>query len=181
MKNKKLSLALYFLLFTTSVSAQYLAGLAAVWNDKLDEWELFTEDEQAGELRVKWGLGDDWIEWDYRLGDYVGNIKQKWRNNPNQWEVRGDNEIVTIQTVWNNDFREWRISDGTHQLKLKRKYSNVIDEWEVDSRDWGFFEMFTQWEGDPREWNITDELDEGLSFPVKMALVFIVMYHSLPR
>lgn len=181
MKNKKLSLVLYLALCATSLSAQYLAGIAAVWNDKFDEWEVFTEDEQAGELRVKWALGDDWTEWDYRMGDFVGNIKQKWRNNPNQWEVRGDNEIVSIQTVWNNDFREWRISDGTHQLKLKRKYTNVIDEWEVDSQDWGFFEMFTQWEGDPREWNITDELDEGLSFPVKMALVFVVMYHSLPR
>ncbi|NRB50957.1 MAG: hypothetical protein HRU41_25025 [Saprospiraceae bacterium] len=181
MKNKTLGLTLFITLLATSLSAQYLAGLTAVWNDKFDEWELFTEDEQAGELRVKWALGDDWTEWDYRLGDYVGHIKQKWRNNPNQWEVRGDNEIISIQTVWNNDFREWRISDGRNQLKLKRKYSNVIDEWEVDSQELGFFEMFTQWDGDPREWNITDELDEGLSFPVKMGLVFIVMYHSLPR
>lgn len=181
MRNKKLSLAFFLLLLYHTVSAQYLAGLVAVWNDKFDEWEFYTEDEEAGELRVKWTLKEDWTEWDYRMGDNVGDIKQKWRNNPNQWEVRGDNEIITIQTVWNNDFREWRISDGRNQLKLKRKYNNVIDEWEVDSKEHGFFEMFTQWDGDPREWNITDELDEGLVFPMKMAIIFVVMYHSLPR
>lgn len=179
---RKIGLPLLFIFFSASLYGQYLAGLAAVWNDKLDEWELYTEDEDdLGELRTKWSLSTEWTEWDYRLGDEVGSIRQKWRNNPNQWEVRGSNEIVTAQTVWNNDFREWRISDGENQLKLRRKYSNVIDEWEVDSEDLGFFEMFTQWEGDPREWSITDELDEGLSFPMKMAIVFIVMYHSIPK
>ncbi|MEZ5041153.1 MAG: hypothetical protein R2828_14750 [Saprospiraceae bacterium] len=181
MKSRFFLLPCFFLLFTSASYGQYLAGLVAVWNDKMDEWEIFTEDEEEGELKVKWALKGDWTEWDYRLGNEVGTIKQKWRDNPNQWEIRGDGEIVTAQTMWNNDFREWRISDGNHQLKLRQKYNNIIDEWTAESQELGLFEMFAQWEGDPREWNIRDELDEGLSFPMKMALVFIVVYHSIPR
>jgi hypothetical protein len=121
------------LFFSLLAFAQVLTGIATEWSDSFREWNLYTlEEEQEGELRLRWSTGDDWSEWNFSLGDHFGSAKMKWRNNPNEWEIRGDNEIVTARTLWNDDPREWRISGpGGRQFTLKCKYGNQIDEWEI--------------------------------------------------
>lgn len=171
------------LLLPYFLTAQVLTGTATEWSDSFREWNLYTlDDAQNGELRLRWSTGDDWTEWNYRLDDHNGGIKIKWRNNPNEWEIRGENVIVTARTLWNNDPREWRISgpDG-RQFTLKCKFGNQTDEWSIADERFGYFGMYTTWEGDPRDWVIVDELFEEVTFPEKMAMVFIVLYHSTPK
>ena len=178
----KLLLAAISIFWTLPLSAQFLTGISTRWNDSFSEWILYTDKEdREGELRLRWMSRNDWTEWEYRLGESTGRIKLKWRDNPNEWEIRGDNKVVTARTLWNNNFREWRITDNNRQLTLKSRYGNLLEEWVLRSTDYGHFEMATSWEGDPRDWIIIDELDEQISLPMKMALVFVVVYHSSPK
>ena len=164
------------------IYGQYLTGVATKWSDEFTEWRLFTDtEEEEGELKLRWITRLDWTEWQYRVGERFGSIKLKWNNNPNEWEIRGDSETVTARTLWSNNFREWRIRSGSIQFTLKCRYGNVIDEWQIQDSEYGAFQMYTNWEGDPRDWIINDELDERVPFTVKMAMAFIVAYHSFPK
>ena len=181
---KIIILFLSSLAVTVNLHGQFLTGIGTKWSDAFSEWVVFLDvegEEVEGELRMRWPSRNDWTEWDYRLGEQIGTIKLKWKNNLNEWELRGDNEIVSARTVWNNNFREWRISNNTNQLTLKSRYGNVIDEWEIRRSDHGYFKVFTNWESDPREWIIVDELDEKISLPMRMLMTFIVIYQSSPK
>ena len=161
---------------------QYLTGIATKWSDSFSEWYIYTDVEgEEGELKQRWALRNDWTEWEYRQGEHFGRIKLKWRNNFNEWEIRGGNEVVTARTLWNDNFREWRISGNGTQLSLNSRYGNTFDEWEIRKSDHGLFEMYTNWEGDPRDWNVVDELDERIGFTMKMAMIFIALYQSVPK
>lgn len=161
---------------------QVLTGVATKWSDSFKEWSIFTDvEEEEGSLNLRWIINDDWTEWEYRLGEQFGRIDTKFKDNINQWEVRGDNQIITLRTLWRDNFREWRISDNEVQLTLKCRFGTVYDEWILTDESNGFFGMYTLFEGDPREWEIVDELDESVSFPMKMGLIFLVIYHSKPR
>lgn len=175
---------LFFLFLSwITLPAQYLSGIATRWNDDFSEWIIFLENEEAeeGSLRMRWQNQRDWTVWDYRLGEWSGAIKLKWRQDPNQWEIRGNNEIVTARTLWNNNLLEWRITSGNNQFTLKSRYGNVLDEWEIRKSNQGQFSMYTNWEGDPREWIIVDDLDDTVSITTKIAMLFIVVYHSSPK
>jgi len=162
--------------------AQYLTGIATAWSDSFVEWQLFSDEEEVmGNLKMRWPTRNDWTEWDYRLGDEFGTIKLKWKENPNEWEIRGDNQIVTARTVFANDFRQWRITDNSTRLTLQSKYGNRWDEWAIKEVTYGNFQIYTNWEGDPREWIIVDEFEDEISFPMKMAIVFIAVFHSSPK
>jgi len=157
-------------------------GIASKWSDEFTEWEIFTDDEDVvGELTMRWQLQGDYSEWDYRIDEEIGSIKMKWKDDPSQWEIRGYDEIVTAKMLWTNDIREWRITNNDITLTLKTRYGNILDEWMVRGDDYGNFGIFSTWEGDPREWEINDELDEELSLEMRMALVFISVFHSFPK
>jgi hypothetical protein len=175
--------AVFLLLFLPLLAeAQYLTGIATRWNDSFVEWLFFTENEdEEGELKMRWQLQNDWTQWEYRLNDQYGTIKLKWRDNLNEWELRGGNKIVTARTLWTDDPREWRITNNNKSLTLKSKWSNQSDEWELRSSNYGNFIMYTNWERDPRDWVIIDELSEEISLEMKMMLIFIVVYHSSPK
>ena len=163
-------------------SAQIVTGLATYWSDSFREWIIYTDDEnEEGELRLRWADSGNWKEWDFRLGEISGQIRQKWPNDPNAWELWADNETVAARTVFPNDFREWRITDGQHTITLFCRYGNTFDEWSVRSSNAGNFEMYTQWQGDPRDWVIVDELGPTVSLPTRMMMAFIVAFHSSPK
>jgi len=180
---RKTVLFLFFFLSYSSLSAQFISGVATRWSDDFSEWLIFpeSEEEEEGYLRMRWQSQRDWTVWDYRLGDWSGAVKLKWKQNPNQWEFRGNNEIVTARTLWNNNLLEWRITSKLGQFTLKSRYGNVQDEWALRNSKVGEFRMYTNWEGDPREWVIVDELDEEISMTTKIAMLFIVIYHSSPK
>ena len=181
-------LTLLFFLSVLILRAQHLTGISTQWDDSFSEWVVYagaeeTEEEATieGQLKLRWQFPDDWSDWEYRLGEAFGRIKMKWDGNPNEWEVRGDNQIVSIRTLWNNDYREWRISDGAVRLTIASRFGDIADEWFVREEKYGPFEMFASWEGDPRDWTIRDELAGEVSLPVKMGLVFAVVFSSTPK
>lgn len=180
----KYLLSIFFIFYFNSIifSQVELYGIGTSWDDSYKEWILYTADEEVeGELSLRWAANNDWSEWDYRIDEESGSIKQKWHNDPSQWELRGGNEIITIKTKWSNDITEWRISTGSINLTLKSKYRNQLEEWELTTKTYGKFEMYTTYENDPRDWEIIDELDEEISLPMKLALMFVVMYNSTPK
>lgn len=183
MKQQFLLLALFIFSYSIS-SAQILTGFETSWSDDFREWTIFTdngEEEEEGNLAMRWPQQMDWTEWDYRIGESTGTIKLKFKNDPSTWEVRGDNEIITMRMKWNNDVNEWTISDGTTKLTLKAPYNNNLNDWKIDGDKNGVFEMYMEWENDPRNWTIIDEFDEEISLPFKMAVAFIGIFHSFPK
>ena len=179
----KLACSIIFCLFLSYqlVIAQEITGIGTVWSDDFREWVLLSEEEEVGNLEMRWKNQNDWSNWDFRIGELTGTIEQKWRNNPNEWELRGNNEIVSARTLVRGNFREWRITNNDIQLTLKTKYGNISDEWELRIKSYGNFEMLTVWEGDPREWVIIDKLNNKVPFNMKMAIFFVVIYSSTPK
>ena len=177
-----------FFLLALQGRAQYLTGLSSYYDDSFIEWRFYTmneaeaEEEEEGDLKITWQLrDDDWTEWDYRIGDAFGTIKMKWKDNPEEWELRGNNSIIGARTVWPGQFEEWRITDNTTTLTLKSKWANQQDEWLLRNSNNGDFAMYTSYERDPRDWVIVDELDEKVSFEMKVMLMFVVMFNSTPK
>lgn len=179
MKNTLLPILIFF--FSYSLFGQQITGVASQWSDSFAEWTVYTEVEgEEGTLRLRWNSRGDWTQWEYRIGDWTGQIKAKWPDRIDEWEARGENVIIEARTLWRDNLREWRITrPGGAYYKWQSRYSNVLDEWVVDTEKFGFFEMYTAFEGDPREWIVVDELEAGL--PEKMLLVFLTIINTTPK
>jgi len=177
-----LFITLSLMLFTSSLQAQVLTGISAKWSDAFNEWTFFTDTEdEEGDLTMRWQMRNDWSEWDYRIGESSGSIRMKWKDDPTQWEVRGDGEIVTIRMKWNNDISQWTLSDGTNRFTFKTRWANNLNEWILKNEDKGIFEIYTEYENDPRDWLIVDEMDEEISLPMKLGMIFIAVFNSVPK
>ena len=175
-------LLICFIAFSQIGEAQALVALATTFDDSFSEWEIITDDEDLiGSIRKTWSSTDNWTDWEYRLGEESGTIRSKWKDNPNQWEVRGHEEIISIRTVFNNDFSQWRFSNNDVQIKLERNRRYGINEWRVDGGVYGDFMMYTYYEDDPRDWIIEDQLSDEFAIEWKVALIYIIYYHSSPK
>lgn len=193
-------LGLLCLGLSTTLQAQNLSRISARWSDSFVEWDIFQavrdstsgeqpdesdapDEESIGDLKLRWlNLRDDWSEWDFNLGDLNGNIRLKWKNDPTAWELRTfDGDIVTMRAMWTNDFSEWRVTDNTKTLTLKSRWKNYVDEWMVNDSQYGNFYLYTLVENDPRDWAIEDHLDDSVSPAMRMALIFLIVYHAAPK
>ncbi len=181
--------------------AQTLSGISTRWNDSFVEWEIYTsirqdtarsdpdedaeapEEELYGELKLRWlNVRDDFTEWEYELGGERGTIRQKWKDDPSQWELRSyTGNIVSMRTAWSNDFNEWRVTNNSFSLNLKSRWTNQFDEWLVDDPTRGKFYIYTLTQRDPRDWAIEDDLDDSVSQSMRMALIFLTVFHGSPR
>lgn len=176
---------------------QVLSGIGSRWSDSFVEWEVlaFSGDssdlgegetppqETVGELKLRWlNVRDDWSEWDFEVFGQRGTIRQKWKDDFTNWELRTyDGAVVTMRAAWANDLNEWRITDNDFSLTLKSRWTNQLDEWLVQDASRGRFYMYTLRQRDPRDWAIEDHLDASVSMPMRMALVFISVFHGSPR
>lgn len=195
---RSLFLAFFVLSFTIHTWAQTpsMTTISCHWEDSFAEWDIFStlrtadleegeevDEELYGELKLRWlNIRDDWSEWDFELGGQRGTIRQKWKDDPQQWELRTySGAIITMRTSWNGDFKQWRISDNSITLHLKSKWTNQLDEWLVQDDNYGNFYMYTLRARDPRDWAIDDKLYPEISEEMKFALVFIVIFNSMPK
>ncbi len=86
-----------------------------------------------------------------------------------------------MKTVWREDFTEWRVTDGTVSLDFKSRYTSDLGEWFAKDREGNRFAVTVTYPNDPRDWTITDELPESVSAEMKLAMVFVVLYHATPH
>lgn len=171
---------LTFLVF--NIKAQTLTGISVKYNDAYVDWTIYTDDEDVeGTLTMTWQSPDDWSQWTYRIGEHTGTIKTKWNKDLSHWEIRGDNKIISAQQTWQGDNRQWRITNNSFSLDLKCKYGNNWNDWEVNDSKRGKFSVLTAYQNDPRDWTIEDELNEEVTLPMKMAIVFMSIINSVPK
>lgn len=183
-------------LFLSQLHAQTISTVSTRWNDSFVEWEIYAsegldepdsaeppEEVLYGELKLRWlNVHDDFSEWTYELNGERGTIKQKWKNDPTQWELRTyTGDVVTMRTSWSNDFSEWRVTNNSFSLVLGSRWKNRLDEWVTDDPNRGRFYIYTLRENDPRDWAVEDSLSEEVNEPMKMALIFLAIYHSTPK
>lgn len=172
--------------------SQTISTVSSRWSDSFVEWDIYapaqTDDEDAeeplyGELKLRWlNIRDDFSEWTYELGGKRGTIRQKWKSDPSQWELRTyEGDVITMKAPWSNDVTEWRVTDNTLTLTLKSRWTNQFDEWLVEDNNRGRFYVYTLQSGDPRDWAIEDNLNDEVSEPMKMALIFLVLFQCSPK
>ncbi len=184
-----------FFFSLNSLLAQPLTGIQTRWNDSFVEWDLIgttppadsteePEDFVSGSLQLRWlTLREDWSEWEFKLGDTLsGTIKQIWKTDPTQWELRTyTNQVVTMRIAWPGDLSEWRVTDNSLSLHFKSRWTNQWDEWLARDEHHGQFYVYTLRERDPRDWTIKDELESEISTPMKLAMLFLAIYHASPK
>lgn len=174
---------IFFIVFILRLDAQVVTGLSAYWDDSFLEWIIYTDDEHVeGTLQPRWLHREDWTEWEWELGDEQVSIRQTWDNDPTQWQVRGYNgDIVTCRAAWKNDLSEWKITNNSTTLTLRPRWANNPNEWVVRERSYGEFAIYTDFENDPRDWIVYDNLDERITANMRIALLFLAIYHSIPK
>lgn len=180
----------------SQLHAQTISTVSTRWNDSFVEWDIYAsegldepdsaeppEEVLYGELKLRWlNVRDDFSEWTYELNGERGTIKQKWKNDPTQWELRTyTGDVVTMRASWSNDFSEWRVTNNSFSLLLGSHWKNRLDEWLTDDPNRGRFYIYTLRESDPRDWAVEDSLSEEVNEPMKMALIFLAIYHSTPK
>jgi len=156
--------------------------LVSAYDDDFIEWEFWdAQEERIGSLEMSSPLRRDWTSWTYRLGDDSGDIRQKWSDNPTVWELVGYDGVITMRTQWGRDFSTWRIDAPDGKYILQSRFRNDGNEWFLKDDSRGAFAIFTSWTGDPRDWEILDELGDHVSRDLKIAFIFLAVYHSIPR
>ena len=185
--NLRLALIIFFFLPAYLLVAQeeddkIITAFGINYSDDFTEWGLFgNEDEPSGFLKMRWQVQKDWTEWDFRIGEITGQIKLRSKNDPNIWELRSSGKVLTMKTIYPNDFNQWRITDDTYTIKYSTKYMNIYDGWEMNGSNTGKFEIYTQWEMDPRDWIVNDKATLRVTFPFKIAMVFLSSFYSSPK
>lgn len=180
---RKIVCAISLLVYFSHLAyGQEIVGAGTYWDDSFREWIIYTDREgYEGTLERRWNIGDQWGEWDFRLGDTTASIQLKWPDDPNIWEIHSLGTTVTARTLWSGDFRQWRLNDGEFSITLQSRYSNLLEDWSLRDNRAGEFRIYTYYEGDPRDWVVIDELDENVSFAMRLALAFLAIYHSTPK
>lgn len=164
------------------VSAQVITQISTVWDDKIDEWVIYTDvDEIQGSIELRWPLRGDLSEWNYELDDISGIIKQTWKGNPNSWEIIPNNgPRIIAKTIWNNDLSEWKITQGDQVYRFRSKYTSQRSEWELTKSKEDEFYVYMMDEPDPRDWLIEDYIEDG-SLHLTITMSFMAIFNSLPR
>lgn len=173
-----------FIIFLTLVTArtQYLEGASSKWDDDLTEWEIFLVNEESpGSMVLRWKYPLNWTEWDFRLGEITGSVETKWRNDASEWVVRSAGEVITVRMLWANDPREWIITDNSTRITFKTRYGNTPEEWYMVEDRFGKFNIFTAYQGDPRDWVVQDDTEDAVTLPMKMAMLFVAVFHNIPK
>ncbi len=172
---------LVFCLITCGVHAQVIIQISTVWDDRLDEWAIYTDDEEVeGTLEPKWRLDNDITAWEYTIGDITsGDIKREWSENPNSWIVITElGDRISAKTIWRNDFSEWEIKAGDNSYRLKTEYRGNPNHWLIKQSDQEEFHVFMDRIDDPRDWIVQDFI-EGGTIDLAVTIVFVAIINSL--
>ena len=164
------------------IGAQTITGVSAIWDDDFTEWSIFTKEDTVnfGTLELINMLGSPRLDWNFRVQDAEGRIRNIDRNNFSSWEVQGPNDMVTVRQLWSDDLREWRVTNNRIALNWRSRYANHYEEWVITSRDHGYFTMYTLHPEDPRDWVVVDTMSERIPLEMKMAFVFVTIFLTSP-
>ena len=176
-------LIIFLLLLKMQVSySQKIISFESNWSDSFMEWKVYTEgDSIDGNIDLRWKINKDWTVWDMDLGEFSGTAKMKYSNDPNLWEFRSGNEIINAKTYWSNDFSDWRLNNGRQKIRFKYKLNDLPFIWYSEGEDYGSIDIYPEYNDGLQYWIVEDELSEDISTLYKMAMVFIAMYHSVPK
>jgi hypothetical protein len=157
---------------------QNLTFLSAVWRGSYREWHMLDEEEnQIGEIRLTWGLGDNWTSWTISSEEMDMELRQKWADDPNTWEANINGRWIEARTLFPNRLDAWRIKYADEQYVLEQAW---LGKWRLRRSDLGSWEMEQYYPGDPRDWVI---IKESLDWPLELEtfISMLVIIHQTPR
>ncbi len=169
---RSLIFSLLLVLPVVALDAQFIASIRAEWNDSFRSWIIEDEEEnRIGSIRLKWDLANDFSEWTFELLDYTGEIKTKWRNDPNMWELKSDDQVLTARPTWPGDYRSWTLSGKGQSIILEHDRGY---RWKIRSLD---YTLNSYYLFDPRDWAVETTV-EDLDPLLELFVIFLAIYHS---
>lgn len=178
---------LSFLLFLTISAEGQMQFLEAYsfWDDRVDEWvipyySIKKNEDLELRLKPKWAFQKKWDEWVFEFEDKRGEIKTTWKGRDDLWELRLGNEQLSIQLKWQGDPNEWVIEEDRKKYTIKTAYRNTANAWYYKDGNHEFG-IYTTNRNDPRDWIIEDQTYDKISSNVRIAMIFIVLYNSIPK
>jgi len=176
--------SLAFIIISWNIQAQYLVGFHSEWDDSFREWEIeaiIDSVKVVGSMDITWSLDNDFSEWNFRIENINGIIKQRWNQRNDLWELRMGDQLVMIRQTWPEDPTQWTITSGKEKMSMRTVNNLFLDEWENQNKENGDLYIYTEVQGDPRDWIIEDYPLNNTSFAMRMASVFIAIYSSIPK
>ncbi len=166
-----------------NLTGQHLVGMSTRYDSDVSEWVLYPEDDKLPEctIRARWAVPENPGEWDFRMGELSGVIRQKWKGKMDEWEIIGDNNNTRLKMVWPGDPREWRIESGDKEYTIHTKFNIPLGDWELKSKADSPFVIYPAYQNDLRDWLIQDNLPEDLHITTRLGLCFAVIISNIVR
>lgn len=149
------------------------------WSDSFREWEYFGSWDSSvvvGELTCRWPE-QDFSVWDFRFGEYSGEILPMGIKSRESWTLKLFGEQVNIQVRWPGYLDAWRIQYQDASWILATEDRPFAQDWHCEINDTSYVRFFTEVEGDARTWLVEAE-GEPLPPMVKLGMSFIAFYVS---
>ena len=183
---KRIFLAVCIISFAILCKAQSVDSTSVIstkWADSFIEWEFYSslDDEfPCGELVMRWSQNNDWTQWDYRMGEVIGEIRTEWNDRMDEWQLTSEGEMVTMKTRWPGDFSEWRVNDADGEFIFSVENASRPEEWQLKYKKNMTFQVYTEFEQDLRSWLIYQD-GEILRPATQMAMVFVAILSTVPK
>ncbi|MEY4934988.1 MAG: hypothetical protein RIS64_1347 [Bacteroidota bacterium] len=178
----KSAIFILFSLFFNVSSAQTLTSASIRYDDSFGEWLLYTDiDGEQGTLEAPWHRQNNWTNWNFGIRNKNGTVRAVWQDRLDEWELRGEGKTITMRQIWKNDANEWRINDGNITLDFKMKRHNDAYEWLMDDKTHGVFYVVSDHPNDARDWTIQDDTNVTVSFPMRLAMLFVALHVAAPK
>lgn len=179
---KRFILLIVVICFNHFAQTQTMTGVSTRFNNAFVDWDVYVDSNvEKGNISMTWQQPDRWSDWNYRIGEKSGTLKTKWADDFSLWELRGDNKIITAQPVFSGEPCAWRITDNNFSLELTCRNNTDWNEWSVEDTKRGTFFIYTDVANDPRDWIIDDNLTTDVPFSMRMMLVFLAVFNSVPK
>lgn len=149
------------------------------YDDSFSQWTIHFDEEEYGQIGLRWPLKNDWTQWSIDVGDYYGTLKQQRLNDPNHWQAKINSGIIDFRATFPGDLKQWTIKFQGSQYKLYMPYTNVIESWTLETKD-HYFDIFTSFEGDPRDWSFEESIDNTIPLELKLASITLVLAITTP-
>ncbi len=160
--------------------AQDISILRTFFANDFRDWQFYDfKEREIGTLRARWGLTNDYSQWDIRIGESSGSIVLRWQDRPDEWEIRLDNQFISAAPTWPGQIDSWRITKEN-----KTYYFNLIHDpegfqWVLEEDSNSLCYIYNVYYDDPREWEVKRE--QKIEQSLLITVFFLASYYTTPK
>ncbi len=169
-----------YLTFIPCLYAQRIESVNAYFDDEYSWWQFYEANEHIGDLQARWAFDHNYRDWNIRIGEMSGEIRQRWMEKPHYWELRWGNELAVFYPVWPNQLDTWRIEfrQSIYTYEWQLDPDGVL--WQLHQSGKSLLHVYNEYFGDLRDWLVEYE-DLETDVALQIISVFITTYYAAER